>query len=113
MPADIADNHDGRTGAYQRFSALIKLKSVLSVGLDDHGLCDRYALEFAWRLENNSQAIAAAMRLRIVQNKLRLRPGIDQPMEWSCIREGDRHFESTIPELPGRRQLVRIRLEFA
>src|SRR5690242_5008423 len=99
MSAYIAHNYDGRTCAGQRFSALIKLKPVLSVGLDDHGLRDRDAFEFAWRLENNSQAVVSAMRLRIVQNKLRLRPGIDQPMEWFCIREDDRHFESAIPEL--------------
>src|SRR6266481_5462493 len=112
MPTDVADNHDGVTSTGQRFGPLIELKLVLSVGLDDHGLRDRHALKFAWRLENNSQAVASAMCARIVHRELYLRSRIDRPMERFWVREGDRHFESAIPKLPGRRQLARVRLEF-
>ena len=64
MSASIADNHKWGTRASQRFSALIELKFVLSIGLDDHSLGDRDAFKFAWRFENNSQAIVSAMRPR-------------------------------------------------
>src|SRR5438874_6327681 len=99
MPTDVADNHDGVIRANQPFSPLIELKFVLSVGLDDHGLCDRDALKFAWRLENNSQAVPSAVWARIVRRELCLRPRIDHPMERFWVRESDRHFESTIPKL--------------
>ena len=112
MSACIADNHKWGTRANQRFCALIKLKFVLSVGLDDHGLCDRDAFNFAGRFENNSQAIASAMRPRTVQRELCLCSRLDHPMERFWVRESERHFEPAIPELSGLWQLVRIRLDF-
>src|SRR5258706_4131466 len=112
MSACIADNHKWGTRASQRFSALIELKFVLSFGLDDHGLCDRDAFNFACRFENNSQAIASAMRSRTVQSEVCLSSRLDHPMERIWVRENERHFEPAIPELSGLRQLVRIRLDF-
>src|SRR5437763_6393214 len=112
MPTDVADNHDGVTCANQPFSPLIELKFVLSVGLDDHGLRDRDTFKFAWRLENNSQAVVSVMRARIIHRDLGLRLRIDHPVERFWVRESDGYLESTIPKLPGRRQLARVGLKF-
>src|SRR3979490_2436071 len=112
MSACIAHNHKWGTRAGQSFSALLALDFALSVGLDDHGLCDRDAFNFACRFENNSQAIASAMRPRTVQRELCLYSRLDHPMKRFWVRESERHFEPAIPELSGLRQLVRIRLDF-
>src|SRR5438105_7848639 len=110
MCAGVRDKHKRRTGANQFFSPLIELKFVLSVWLDDNGLRDGDAFKFAWQLENNSQAAASAMCVRIVHTDLGRGSRIDNPMKRFRVRADDRRFESAITKLPERRELHRIRL---